>query len=220
MNRHALYPCLQCFLLVAALPRGSLVLAGQGDVGDSWVGKKVIAKQARTAVYDKEGIGNKKIGTMTDLVLTVQKQASGYVLVRSTKVEGWVDAQNLVPVAKAISYFTERIRASPKDADAYQCRAAAWQEQGNFDKAIKDINDAIRLHPENSRYYSSRGDVWSDKGDYDKAIADYTEAIRIDPKYADAYVNRGLAWSEKKNSDKAFADYTDAIRIDPKSAIA
>src|SRR5208337_5490258 len=121
---------------------------------------------------------------------TVQKQARGYVRVRSGKLEGWVDAHDLVLVDKAIPYFTDRIRSSSKDAEAYQFRAAVWAEKKEYDKAIADYNQAIRIDPTFAAGYFNRGLTWADEKEYDKAIADYNQAIRIDPTFAAAYYSR------------------------------
>jgi serine/threonine protein kinase len=49
---------------------------------------------------------------------------------------------------KAIDYFSEFIRLSPRSATAYRLRAWAWSEKKEFGNSIRDYEEAIRLGPE------------------------------------------------------------------------
>jgi tetratricopeptide (TPR) repeat protein len=102
----------------------------------------------------------------------------------------------------------------------YSNRAAAYNEQGDNDRAIADLNEAIRLDPKLGMAYNNRGAAYNEQGDNDRAIADYNEAIRIDPKFAMAFSNRGNAYHDKGDNDRAIADHSEAIRLDPKFARA
>jgi tetratricopeptide (TPR) repeat protein len=131
-------------------------------------------------------------------------------------LNGWTMADQVVPVEEAIDFFTDYIRANPKDPHGYIMRAIIWQEEEKeLDIALRDYNEAIRLDTRNADIYSCRAEIWNDKKEYDEAIADFTRAIRLDPRLGPAYNNRGIDWSKKGEHDKALADFSAAIRLDP-----
>jgi tetratricopeptide (TPR) repeat protein len=119
-----------------------------------------------------------------------------------------------------IADYTQVIRLTPNDADAYNNRGVAWYYKGDNDRAIVDYTEAIRLNPRLAPACLNRGVAWYYKGDNDRAIADYTEAVRLDPNYALAYNNRGTVYAAKGDNDRAIVDYTEAIRLSAKYADA
>ena len=159
----------------------------------SWVGKKVMLKKTGVKIDRAERGGKRaEVGELKDLVYTVIKQNAGGIAVRDRGQEGWLDRDNAVLLQDAPQYFTERIRANPKDAAAYARRGVALRYKGELDSAIKDLTEAIRLDPASAFWFLNRGIVWASKKDYYKALADYTEAIRLDPEEARAL--NAIAW--------------------------
>jgi len=128
---------------------------------------------------------------------------------------GWVRRGELVKLADAAAYFTEKIRADPDKVWAWRNRAIAWTQKGEHENAIKDLTEVIRLQPSDWSYIA-RATAWASKGDQDRAIADCTEAIRMNPTRAAAFSNRGVFWKQKGELGKAIADYREAIRLDSK----
>ena len=109
---------------------------------------------------------------------------------------------------KAIADFSEVIRLTPQEPDAYRDRGVARMSSQDFDGAIADFNEAIRLDPKDSSTFVSRAAAWLSKKQDDKAMADFDEAIRLDPKNADAYLLRASVRGQKGEFDQAIADFT------------
>jgi tetratricopeptide (TPR) repeat protein len=140
-----------------------------------------------------------------------------WLFVRAAELSGWAQSDQVVPVERAIEFFTDYIRANPGDPHGYSMRAKIWlEEKKELDIALGDYNDAIRLDPTAAPVFNNRGTVWAAKQEFDKAIADYNEAIRLDPRYALAYFNDGIARTAKQEYDRAIADFDEAIRLDPR----
>ena len=185
-----------------------------------WLSKRVVEKIAnfklRIGSQDVEGSGK------TIEVYRVEEVNGDWLWLKAEGkgLGGWAKTNEVVPVERAIEYFTNHIRSCPSEPHGYMMRAALrCKETKDFDLALSDCNQAIRLAPRDPSVYSNRGTVWQNKREYDKAIADYDEAIRIDPKHALAYINRGNVWVAKREYNKAIADCNEAIRIDPKDPI-
>jgi tetratricopeptide (TPR) repeat protein len=127
---------------------------------------------------------------------------------------GWAAASEVVPVGRAVDYYSDQLRAKPS-AQAFTDRAMVWKDRGDDDRAIADAGEAIRLDPNYAPAYRVRGNALFGKKAYDRALADYEEAVRLDPKSAPARYSRGNAWLFKKEFGKALTDYQESVRLDP-----
>jgi tetratricopeptide (TPR) repeat protein len=184
---------------------------------DSWVGRVVIPKQpgVKFGQTDPKTGTEVVFGTLEGMMYKVLAEKDGFLRVRQNDKEGWFPKGEAVPVENAVDFFTNLIRANPKDIRAYVHRAAALVWKGDFDAALRDYDEAIRLDPKVSRPWNNRGSAYYAKKDYEKAIKDFDKAIEIDPKYVDAYFNRATTWLDSNQPDKAIKDYDDVVRLDP-----
>jgi tetratricopeptide (TPR) repeat protein len=187
-------------------------LNAQAD--NNWIGKRVVQRYPAFKLQ----VDNQVIDTKTRLETYRVEQVNGpWLLLRAAELSGWAQADQVVPVERAIEFFTDYIRANPGDSHGYSMRAKIWlEEKKEFDIALGDYNDAIRLNPNAAEVFNNRGTVWAAKLEFDKAIADYNEAVRLDPRCTVAYFNRGIARTAKQEYDKAITDFNEAIRLDPK----
>ncbi|KAF8389993.1 hypothetical protein HHK36_024513 [Tetracentron sinense] len=85
---------------------------------------------------------------------------------------------------KAISFYTEAIKLSGKNATYYSNRAAAYLELGSFLQAEADCSTAISLDKKNVKAYLRRGTAREMLGYYKEAIEDFTYALVLYFTYA------------------------------------
>ncbi len=140
--------------------------------------------------------------------------------VKIGSVIGWLDSTDVVSLSEGVAHFTKLVEENANDGKARRCRAWAWLELGEHEKALADLNASIVLEPNNTRAYYERGRYWMETCEYDKAIADYDDAIRLDMESADAYCSRGTACGLKGDNDRAISDFDRAIRLKPRMASA
>jgi protein O-mannosyl-transferase len=98
---------------------------------------------------------------------------------------------------------------------AYNNRAIAFMESGQFDRALEDYTTAIDLDSASPGAYNNRGVAYQEIGQFDRAIKDHTKAITLKPDSPDSYKNRGLAFKEIGQLDRAMGDFNKAIALDP-----
>jgi tetratricopeptide (TPR) repeat protein len=187
---------------------------------DNWTGKRVVQK-SRNFVLLMNDEPVERSGKALDFYTVEQIDGPALFLnAQRQGTSGWADAAGVVPVENAIDFFTEQIRARPRDAFSYAMRALVHHDKKEINRAVRDYNQAIKLDPRDPLIYCGRGCVWQSRKEYEKAIADFDEAIRLDPKNAVAYVGRGTSRAARKEYTRAIADYSEAIWLDPLSIAA
>ena len=173
--------------MLATAPTGARAQAqAETPAGDDWAGKRVVQKARDFALRDDK-----------QAVLWVGKRIYVFEVVRADEPRlwlrapgedgwptGWAAADEVVPIDHAIAFFTERIRANPKDAFAHLMRATVTADE------IEDSDPSDKQIEERTR----------------GAVADFGEAIRLDPKDALSYKHRGQAWAAKGDREKAASD--------------
>ncbi len=131
------------------------------------------------------------------------------------RYRGSAKEDDVIPAEQAIAFFTQQIRAHPRDGFFRAMRAFVRRDKNELDAALADSDEAIRLDPRNASFYCVRGNIRFSRQEPEKAVLDYAEAIRRDPRCVAAYVGRGAAWRSSRNYDKAIADFSEAIWLDP-----
>lgn len=118
---------------------------------------------------------------------------------------------------KAISLFSELLRALPGYAEAYQKRGEAYQYFENHRKAVADFNKAIRLSRKNPDpfIFIFRAGSYFAMGDFTRAIKEYNQYCKSDPDSAPAYTGRGEAFFKMDKLANAMKDFSKAIKLDP-----
>jgi tetratricopeptide (TPR) repeat protein len=184
-----------------------------GQVASPWIGRKVITKyRAPLAVAGR--------GADPDhayRVYTVEKAQGRWLRLASDQVSGWALVSQVVPLERAIAFYTKEIRNSPRPSRAYVQRGLIWGDQGENNRAIADYTQAIRLDSSDAEAFERRATAWMDKKEYEIALADLTDVIRLRPRDFRAYLDRGLAWERKGDLDRAIADFTESLRHEPEN---
>ena len=72
---------------------------------------------------------------------------------------------------------------------ALLARGAAYQRQGDIDRAIADYDVALRLDPKLADIFNTRGELHRSRADRPRALADFAAALKIDPQHAAARAN-------------------------------
>lgn len=191
--------------------------AQKADPG--WVGKRVVAKTPNFALDSDKRAGG-AIGQVDCYRVDQVDGARLRLTSEFTGRSGWVQADQVAPLDKAAAFFSEYIRAHPRETGGYLRRAHVWMLEKDLSSAVADVDEAIRLDPNDAALFANRGDLWADRGDLDKAIADLSEAIHLSPRHPVIYFNRARAWHRKGEYNRALADFQSAIRLHPNFAQA
>ncbi len=191
---------------------------GASASADLNVGTEVVLTEPGTMLRD----GEKQIPNRGERIFKVERLGNGFadISTEDGTLRGWVETDRVLPLEKGTEYFSGKIAANPKDAQAYQARGRIWIEKEDWERALADLDAAIRLAPADARSHHLRALVNLQEQELDKAITGFSEAIRLDPGFAVAYRDRGLAFNAKRFLDvrffdQALADLSEAIRLDP-----
>jgi tetratricopeptide (TPR) repeat protein len=217
-------------LLVAGF---AWLIASPVAAQESWVGKTILTKRdgiklSRTDEKGREFQDDEVVGLDADVL----DDKDGRIQVKNLhSVIGWLDKTDAIPLDDAVEFFTSRIQADPKNADAYFRRGAAFLGKGavsmekntalmdkaDFQRAVADLTQAIRLNANFSRAYAYRALASLGQLDFASAVADSTEAIRLDPDTRDGLEARALTWLfGGRDLNRALEAYQAIIRSDPK----
>ena len=155
-------------MLVIALTTLAVGTHSQAQDKSPWVGKKVVTRYAKPLKVLDGTVDDGKIFR----VYSVERVNGDWLWLVSGSVEGWVVTGDVVPFDQGIDFYTQEIRANPKNSSAYNWRGLFWSEKEEHNIAVADYNEAIRLDPKYAAAFYNRGNAWYDKKEYDKAIAD------------------------------------------------
>jgi tetratricopeptide (TPR) repeat protein len=200
-------------------------------VDASWVGRKVVTLygvvlRRGDQVVDDQGRSSSLARSGKDhqdfrIYRVESVDASGVrITAEDENVSGWVSSDDVLPLDRAVVYYSSQIDYDPTNPCSYSRRGLIRIAVGAFDLALADFDQAIRLDSTREVFYLNRGTARRSKKAYALALADFDKAIELDPTYAMAFLNRGIVWAEKRDFDRAIKDFNQAITINPKSSWA
>lgn len=121
---------------------------------------------------------------------------------------------------KAIEAFTQAIKVSPNNSDAFFLRGAIYAKKEQRDYALKDLNKAVELDSTNYRAFYVRGTIYDWIGQDVKAIEDYSHVMKSNSSIFDVYLRRGSIYAKRKMYDMAIKDFNREILMNPDSVQA
>jgi tetratricopeptide (TPR) repeat protein len=121
---------------------------------------------------------------------------------------------------KAIGYYNISIRSQPRNAYAFNDRASAKREKGDYAGAAEDYKKSIETDSSLVFVYNNLGSAYRLSKNYAAAIEAYNMALKRDPKYLIALTNRGIAHFENNNLKAAQADFEAILSVDSRNSFA
>ena len=123
---------------------------------------------------------------------------------------------------EALDYYNQRLKANPKDGDAYAWLARIWLDHGEYEKALSAANAAIKYLPKEDTesldfVYNTRALVYFNLEKEDLAEADSRKLLTSsDSQYVQqGYLNIGIIQNNREQFDDAIATYTKLINLYP-----
>lgn len=113
--------------------------------------------------------------------------------------------------ASDLTYYNDKIKHNPKDAQPYFERAKANIYLKNYTAALEDLNMAIKLYPKNAVYFLERAKLHYKMGNYAAAFKDVNTSIAHGTNNGEAFFFRGKLNAGYGNFQKAIDDFTMAI---------
>jgi len=121
---------------------------------------------------------------------------------------------------RAEAEATAKIKANPKDAEAFNERSLARMRLGRYGEAAEDLRRAVALKPADAEYQANLGYVLWKTGHPSEAIASERAALALDDKNFTAHYQLGRfllrAGGDPKQLAEAATHLRRAIEIDPR----
>ena len=121
----------------------------------SWVGKRVVQKLSNFTLRQN---GETAPRTESLIRVYVVERVFGPTVWLHTEGNGptgWAPGDQVAPIDQAIEFFTNEVRANPRDAFSYVMRGRVWRDRREIDKAMADYTAAIGLDPRAPRPIST-----------------------------------------------------------------
>ena len=139
-----------------------------------------------------------------------------YYYMLSSRATGNIEKHKLE--GKAISDFSEAIKAKTGQAEVYEGMAVMLQLRGDLESALKYINAAISIDPQKGKTYYNRAMIRDRLGDKEEAIADYSRAVNLDESLAkEVLSNRSVLLLETGKYSQAIQDLDYLVETDSKN---
>ncbi|KAL1919145.1 uncharacterized protein VTP21DRAFT_2527 [Calcarisporiella thermophila] len=82
---------------------------------------------------------------------------------------------------EAIKLYSEAIAIDGNNAVYYANRAAAYSQQGDYQRAVEDSEKALEIDPKYSKAYSRLGHAHYCLSNYEEAVNAYEKGLELDP---------------------------------------
>ena len=116
-------------------------------------------------------------------------------------------------VQTAIHHFDRAIRFNPHDAEAYNDKALAYAEIGNYEQAMEWIDRGLKLNPGYATLYHNKGWFLAQTDKYEDAISFYKKALQLDRKRAVTYICLAEVYEYFENYKLSYGHYKRALSL-------
>jgi tetratricopeptide (TPR) repeat protein len=118
----------------------------------------------------------------------------------------------------SISLFTNALKATDGNYQAYTHLGRALTEAGRYGEAIENYRRSLRISPNYMPAYNNMGLALMELGRLDEAMAAFDRALAIKPEDGNVLFNRGEVFVRKGMLAEAVGQYRLAIRKNPYNA--
>lgn len=115
----------------------------------------------------------------------------------------------------SITLWTDVIKKYPDLPIAYNNRATAYSDIGQYDMALKDFDAAQKKSPSYAKTYYNRGVVYEKLGQINIALEEYHSSLKYEPKLQNANYNIANILLNTKKIEESIFYYTKEIQNYP-----
>lgn len=108
---------------------------------------------------------------------------------------------------------TRGLARAPGSDELYALVGAAYDKQGNIDRAIVAYDAAVNLNPFRRPYRIALAKALETKGDFERAERVYRQALHIDPKFGDAAFNLANLLQTTEKFDESLYLYRRSLEL-------
>jgi tetratricopeptide (TPR) repeat protein len=116
---------------------------------------------------------------------------------------------------KRLEDYGRAIQVDPANSDAWQGRALAYMDLGQFEKAVADFNSLLEENQDNVNAHLALGEALVNLEKYDEAMKHVEKAIELQPDSSLAYTLRARLHLVKEDAKAALADLDQAVKVQP-----
>jgi tetratricopeptide (TPR) repeat protein len=114
---------------------------------------------------------------------------------------------------EAISCFTQAIRISPRDAEAYRQRAFTFERMGNRTASEDDYKKAMRRDPEFADLYTWRRQFLPMRIEPERTLARCLKVLQRSPRDPEALLGHGLSHYYMIHYSRSIKDLSESVRV-------
>lgn len=116
---------------------------------------------------------------------------------------------------KAIKLYKKTPEIEREELMSFQFLGAAYQQEGDMEKAEQVFSDVLKLDPENDMVYSFLGKLNLDNNNYQQALDYYKQALELNRSEVSNYLNVAEVHKQMDNTEGAIEAYKEGAKVYP-----